>query len=216
MKKLLVMILSLVFILGMSTDVKAEGEQSIEDMLAPYQAAVDKLNDEMGSNIYIPEKNKEKVYENIKDKTPEEVALMLKEEYTDYVADEAIKSQPETDEYITDGIHSETKKDTEIIISPYYVRETLMQTVPIVYNSELYLSSTIYSLTDTDYIYERINDYGTRWLHDYTGYHFAVDTRSYSLSADKKSCTVYLTGHPEDAQGFALGLYLSTNHTFTA
>lgn len=219
MKKLFVMFLSLALILGFSIPAHAEEVKTIDELLIPYQVVVDKVNVELGSNIYIPEENREKVYNNIKGKTPDEVYLMLVEEYKASAIIGTSIPQIESTDYIEDSIYpNDNNKISQIesIITPYYIREDTIQTVLIGYSSEMYLASTIFSTTGTSYIYESINSYGTRWPTAFTGYHFAVDSSSYSLSSNNKSCTVSLAGHPKDANGFAQALRLTTSHTFAA
>lgn len=218
MKKLFVMFLSMALILGFSMPAHAEETLTINELLAPYQAAVDKVNEELGISIYIPEKNKEKVYNNIKDKTPEEITSMLIKEYKESSTGSSSITQFKDDNYIKDSAYSENNTEigeSESIITPRYIREDITQTVPIGYSSEMYLDSTVFSATGDSYVYESINDYGSQWPSSFTGYHFAVDSGSASLSSNKKSCTVSLVGHPEDPNGFALTLRLTTSHTFT-
>lgn len=81
MKKIASIALPILLIAGLSTTAFAAKEATIDDLLAPYQSVIDKVNAELGSAIYIPDKNKEKVYNNIKDMPPDEVERMLREEY---------------------------------------------------------------------------------------------------------------------------------------
>ena len=159
MKKLFVMFLSLALILGFSIPAHAEEAKTIDELLTPYQVVVDKVNVELGSTIYIPEENREKVYNNIKDKTPDEVYLMLVEEYKASAISGTSIPQIESTDYIEDSVYPDDNNkisQIESIITPYYIREDTIQTVPIGYSSEMYLASTIFSTTGTSYIYESI------------------------------------------------------------
>lgn len=80
MKKIVGTILSIIFVLGLSVSA-ATTEENIDELLAPYKVVIDKVNTELGSAFYIPDKNKEKVYNNIKNMTPDEVEAMLREDY---------------------------------------------------------------------------------------------------------------------------------------
>ncbi|QIB27201.1 hypothetical protein [Caloranaerobacter azorensis] len=54
MKRILSIALTLVLMLGLSIRIYAEKAKNIDELLAPYQEVVDKLNAELGSTIYIP------------------------------------------------------------------------------------------------------------------------------------------------------------------
>ena len=55
-------------------------KEDLDKLLHPYQVVLDRINDEYGYGLYIPEAEKESVYEAYKDMTPEEFeAEILKE-----------------------------------------------------------------------------------------------------------------------------------------
>ncbi len=215
MKRIVNIILSFVLILGLCIPAYAEETKTIDELLAPYQNAIDKVNGELGSNIYIPDKNKEKFYNNVKHMSPSEVENLLRNEYKDITSGKPFITQSEPNSYTKSYAmkNGQKKHDT----SPMHVRQDIMQTAPISYNSQMFLNSTVFSATGASgtYIYETINSYGSSWPSDYTGYHFEVDSGSYSLSSNKKNCTVTLRGHPEDAYGSALTLSLTEKVTFS-
>jgi hypothetical protein len=229
------------------TDAKLE-ETTLDELLAPYQAVIDKLNEELGSSISIPKKNRVKVYQNIKDKTPKEVEEMLRKEYQDYIADDSPNSGEideedddliedaapmssdsgeiyNNDDMIEDAVHMQhqdirnlKKANVSEVKSPNAIREKYKQTTPIGHNSEMYLKSTVFTVLGEagSYTYEKIHEYGSQWPSTYKGYHFEVDSGSYKLSSNKKNCTVTLTGHPQDANGFVQLLHLKATNTFNA
>lgn len=216
MKRILSIALTLVLMLGLAIAAYAEKAKNIDELLAPYQEVVDKLNAELGSTIYIPVANKEKVYNNVKDMSPSEVEILLREEYKAYVAGNLSTVQSGSGNYTRDYAMESSEKESVII--PLYIREEITQTAPISYNSEMFLDSTVFSGTGElgTYTYESIRSYGSQWPSDYTGFHFEVDSGSHSLSSDRKKCTVTLKGHPENAYGFALLEVLTETVTFSA
>lgn len=216
MKRILSIALTFILMFGLTIPVYAEKAKNIDELLAPYQEVVNKINTELGSTIYIPDVNKEKVYNNVKDMSPAEVETFLRNEYKAYVTGESSTTKPGTGNYTRDNVMDSSVN--EQVITPLYVREEITQTAPISYNSEMFLDSTVFSATGAigTYTYESITGYGSQWPSDYTGYHFDVDSGSYSLSSDRKKCTVTLKGHPEDANGFALLVVLTETVTFSA
>lgn len=109
MKRIASAILSVVLIFGLCTTASATKAKTIDELLAPYQAVIDKLNAELGLTMYIPDKNKEKVYNNIKDMSTDEFEAMLRDEYkttdpsyriqsdsSNYTKDSAVDASPNT------------------------------------------------------------------------------------------------------------------------
>lgn len=219
MKRIVTIALSFMLMLGLCipTYASAEKAKTIDELLAPYRAVIDKLNAELGSTMYIPDKNKERVYNNIKDMSLDEFETMLRNDYKTQSADKSSTTKSESSEsgdYSRDSI--KVKNDSDITIKS--VREEITQTASISYNSEMYLTSTVFSATGASgtYTYSSISEYGSQWPSSYTGYHFAVDEGSYSLSSDRKKCTVTLKGHPENSSGIALTVALTAKNTFSA
>ncbi|HAZ36990.1 MAG TPA: hypothetical protein DEF85_05070 [Clostridiaceae bacterium] len=82
MKRIITIAISFVLMLGLCLlPAHAQSEKNIDDLLAPYQAVIDKINSDLGSSIYIPDKNKGMVYNNIKNKTLAEFEATLRDEY---------------------------------------------------------------------------------------------------------------------------------------
>jgi len=65
--KNVIIILVIALMLGLCVCASAQAEKNIDELLAPYQAVLDKLNAEPGADSYIPYENREMVY-NIKGK----------------------------------------------------------------------------------------------------------------------------------------------------
>lgn len=91
----------------------AEKTPTIDDLLAPYQAVLNKVNGELGSNIYIPAKSKENVYNKIKNMTPSEFESQMRTEYLD-----SLKSRTPK-ETSSNGLPQVPKSDSEISSGPY-------------------------------------------------------------------------------------------------
>ncbi|WP_427338436.1 hypothetical protein [Caloranaerobacter sp. DY30410] len=81
MGKIASMILSVLLILGLIVSMFSTKVETIDELLAPYKMAIDRINAELMSSTYILDKNKEKVFNNIKDMSPNEIKKLLHEEY---------------------------------------------------------------------------------------------------------------------------------------
>lgn len=80
MTKRIFLILGLILVFGLGGSSLQRGRE-IDKLIAPYEAVMDKVNQELGLAIYIPEENREEVYESIKNMTPEAFESMLYEDY---------------------------------------------------------------------------------------------------------------------------------------
>lgn len=151
--------------------------------------------------------------------TPEELEKLLREQHIEFLNNGSPKTKVEPIKSIEDMPNNNNAKvnEPEFVIKPDYVRKDITPTSPIGYNSEMFLDSTIFSGTGATnaYVYESINDYGSRWPPGYTGYHFEVDSKWYSLSSDSKSCTFKLIGHPQNSGGYSKLVQLTATDTFT-
>lgn len=216
MKWIFFLVLMFMLILVLITPIYAGKTANIDELLLPYQEVIDKINAELGSTIYIPDVNKEKVYNNIKDMSPEEVEILLRNEYNACASGESITNISKNGDYIRD--YAMKNDANETVITSNYFKEEITQEAPISYNSEMFLDSIVISVTGKPgtFSYQSIRGYGSQWPSDYTGYHYEVDSGLHSLSDDRKKCTVSLKGHPEDANGFALLVTLTETVTFSA
>ncbi|MDQ7093423.1 hypothetical protein REC12_07460 [Desulfosporosinus sp. PR] len=102
MRKLVWMILFISLLLVACTPDTIKKAATIDERLAPYQAAIDKINAELGSTIHIPDGNKETVYNNIKNMTPAQFEAMLRDEYKAIGAGQS--SITESDDYTRDCV----------------------------------------------------------------------------------------------------------------
>lgn len=204
MKKFISFVLSLTLLLGLYIPAYATTTNTA-DKLAPYQAVIDKVNSDLGSSTYIPTGTEDEVYDKIKGKSLDEFETELRKEY------KAFLYQSSKD---ATGI---IQKGTDIL--PFSIRENITQTYPILYDSNVVLNSKVFSGTGASgsYTYESIINFGTSWPGN-TGYHFKMDPGQsfYSLSSNRKNCTVSLTGIPVDPNGLALAIVIRANHTFNA
>ncbi len=65
---------------GVAPFAKDEEIHLIYVLLLPYQAVIDKLNDELGTRLMITDSGKYDVYKNSRSKTPEEVESLLRKQ----------------------------------------------------------------------------------------------------------------------------------------
>lgn len=216
MKKILSVFLSFSLILLLSGPVYAAKAETADELLIPYQKVINQVNIEIGSNYLIPDNTKEEVYDNIKRMSPDEFGKLLKNEYKTYATSLSLNDQSENDNHAEENVLSKNQSNLSII--PNYVSQNITQTHSIQYNSKMYLKSTVFSAKGTagTYIYSSINSYGSQWSSSNKGYHFSVISGSYSLSSDKKKCTVHLNGMPKDPNGIALAVELKAAYTFSA
>ncbi|NLU51531.1 MAG: hypothetical protein GXX10_01525 [Clostridiaceae bacterium] len=109
-----IMILIIALMLGLCASASTQTVKSIDELLAPYQAVIDKLNAELGATFHIPYENREKVYNNIKHKTPDEFEALLRQEYDEFLryqqkdltSDPSGKTQPYSDKDADSYIYS--------------------------------------------------------------------------------------------------------------
>lgn len=79
MKKI-VSIALLMMMPGVSITASAAQTSSIDTSLAPYQSVITKVNADLGSSYFIPPQSKKQVYHNIKNMTPAEFEILLRQE----------------------------------------------------------------------------------------------------------------------------------------
>jgi len=85
MRRIIGLVLGFVLILGLCISVFALRTKTIDELLVPYQVAIDKVNADISSNFFIPDNSKEQAYNNIKDKSPAEFEALLRQEYKTFV-----------------------------------------------------------------------------------------------------------------------------------
>jgi hypothetical protein len=105
MKKLVSVLISAALCFGLCIPSSAAQASNLDDLLAPYQAAIKQVNAETGSSFFIPTGNKQQVYNSIKNKTPAEFASMLEDEYKNYSVNTSTSSQTQTGYKIYDTIN---------------------------------------------------------------------------------------------------------------
>lgn len=149
MKKISFLGLLLIVMFSFCIPSFAHSESNIDIQLESYQKIIDKLNSELGSKMYIREDNKIQVYKSFKNKTPEEIESLLREEY--------IQNEQ--------NIKSSERKSSDYMRSPAIVNELpstrsvsedITQTCSISYNSEAYLDSTIFSLDQPELMFMKV------------------------------------------------------------
>lgn len=205
-KVFFVTVLVLVFSFGPITSSYASEIKTLDKSVDPYQEVMDKLTDEFGVSFYVSPEKKEYFYDSVKDMNAKEFEEMLRSQYQEFMDNS------------NTNIDTTTNIQQASSIVPFSMREQITQTTSLSYSSSMFLKSTVFSATGSQgtFKYESINSYGTDWPPDYTGYHWQVDSKSYSLSSDAKSCKVTLRGHPENAKGVSLAFSLTATNTFYA
>ena len=104
MKRIVWIALFILLILGVSIPNTIGKVATIDKQLAPYQAVINKVNAELGSTIYIPDKNKVTVYNNIKNMTPDEFETKIRNEYLTTGSGQSLNIQCNEGDYIQDSI----------------------------------------------------------------------------------------------------------------
>lgn len=95
MKMIKYSVLSFVLILSLGISGCASREEpGIDALLAPYQEVLDRLNEENGWTLAIPEEAREKVYDAYKDCTPEEFGEQVQREYLEALEDLGNAGEP--------------------------------------------------------------------------------------------------------------------------
>ncbi len=177
--------------------------------LQQLSSVVAKVNADLGSTITIPEEEENNVYLYYKDYSLEEFEEEIRTEYEDFLTSSFTdkKASENTDNFAK--ANSASMKSTG--------SENIVQEKALRYNSTLRLKSKIYGLGSPPvYRYRSITSVSTLWPSSYTGYHYHLTSSSYSISTDKKKCTVQITGVPKNAAGLTLTTILHDTVVFSA
>lgn len=216
MKKILSLLVAVTLLFCFSPSVFAANAESentpVSDLLLPYVEVIEEVNQETGSQIYIPTGKEEDVYNYYKDYSLEEFKQSLLNDINNYNT-----SLSSSQDMTVVDIGYSTGELSRNEVQPRAMVEDVVQVAPISHNTSVYLYATVFGGGNPiTYKYKSINKIEVRWPADYTGFHFGVSTCSYSVSSDRKTCTVTLTGSPVNAAGLAQTVLLTTTVTFTA
>ncbi len=191
MKKVLSITLSIILVCLSTTSVWASSD--IDALLAPYLEVIEKVNQEVGSSIYVPEEEKEGVYNYYKDMSLEEFEQTIKNEYL-------LSSNYNN--------YSEVLSVETIVVDNSKTRsitENIVQTKNISHNSYVRLYSTVIgSGNPIKYKYKTLNTLETGPQNGNTGYFFVFDEFTVTLNSTKTSCTVYMEGVLKNSAGLTL------------
>ena len=166
--------------------VELEGS-TIDDRISEYQTVLDKLNDELGSALMIPEEAKETVYNAYKDYTLEEFESETRQKYLD-----AISSL----EQCVSESHPRGNS-----VARYELFDST-QTAYLGNESTLCLDSTIRATGyPTVYTYESINRVYMRYTPGYTGYVVKMGPVTVTVSTNHQMCTISGSYTLMDANG---------------
>ncbi|MBO4462492.1 MAG: hypothetical protein J5749_06375 [Lachnospiraceae bacterium] len=171
-------------------------EKKIDDLLKPYVEVIERVNKATDREIYIPEYNKEKVYNYYKMYTLEEFEKELLE---------SIENENERTKRLDDSkmCFEYFPAETAVINNDSrHITEDIMQATELPYDSWLYLYSTVFCGGNPPrYSYQSINGISVAWNASNTGFHFGLRSWAYELSNNGKRCTVTVTGSPVNPAG---------------
>ena len=230
MKKLKLVLLSMLCAFAfMGTAAASTTEQisSIDSLLQPYQDVIDRLNAEFGVDVYIPDDNKEEVYNNLKGQTLVEFEEKLRRELSFEVChiDEAsniIIDDQVFREYAEDYITilpADIGHENEIRATPLgqmrAERDDCTQTWWSDGISYIRLSSTVWSQTGAagSFIYSSINNVTSGWIPGSGQFFWAysVSLANCSLNSSSTICTVSGTRAKRNDDG----LYLTVASSYS-
>ncbi len=185
-------------------------DDKIDTFLIPYLQTIDSVNEETGSMYTLPSSNKVQAYTFLQNYSPEEFEVYLKDTYRDFS-----QSYSAND---TNYICTNNSFSGKLLRTVYY--EDYGQSLCIEkYNTTVRLFTRLQgSGSPTRYKYLRVNRVTTSYPSGYTGLHFEPqgNTISAHISDDGKSCTVTMSGYPQDASGVCLTILLNYTLTFYA
>ena len=228
-KKIAIIILISIFILipgtaAVRAQEKASQQQycdleNIDITLSPYRNIINEVNSQIGSTMFIPEYNKERVYNYYKNYSLEEFKESITRDYnlTQEHAQATNTFIPEN--IVIDKIFPVNEKPDSFKgeIAPLSVVENATQVRPISYNSYLYLDSTIFGGGNPfTYRYQTINRIYSGYPSGYKGFHFDVRGKNYYLNNDRTRCTVNIWGAPVNEAGIELLVQLREVVTYIA
>lgn len=216
MKKILSLLVAVTLLFCFSPSVFAANAESentpISALLLPYIEVIEEVNEETGSRIFIPDGKEEDVYNYYKDYSLEEFKQSLLNDINNY--NTTLSSSQDMTVVNTGYSSNELSVNSA---QPRAMVEDVVQVAPIPYDSYVYLCSTVIGGGNPiTYKYKTIIDVYVDWPDENTGFHFAVSSGSYSVSSDRKTCTVTLTGSPMNAAGLVLSVVKTCTVTFTA
>lgn len=213
--------------------------------LAPYQQVIDKLNQEYGACISIPDNTTlinsgfkvEEVYENLTSVSVEEFEINLRKDYEEYINGGDTNTQDSTYSEtvfceIDNSPKDNNKTEYELLLlnsnkpenfdsKTLYQRVDQMETI-YVNNSEigrLGISVDVMAPTPTPSNYRYSTFYGWLYNKNPNKVHFRItDTSrcSYSYSSDSKSCTATFYGAHYTPEGVILAGAKTYTLTFYA
>ena len=190
---------------------------TIDALLAPYIAVLDKVNAQTGAKLCIPDERKEDVYRYYKDYTLEEFEKSLID---------GLNNTGDGNAFDVSG--SMGRLSIEIPVScdpnvnqgaePNSVTENIEQKSYISYDSRLHVYSTVVgSGSPLTYRYKRINKIDVTWsTSNPNSFHFHMTSCSYSFSNNNKTCTVTVNGSPANAGGIVNSTQITLTRIFNA
>lgn len=216
MKKILSLLVAVTLLFCFSPSVFAANAESentpVSALLLPYIEVIEEVNEETGSQIYIPDGKEEDVYNYYKDYSLAEFKQSLLNDIDNY--NTSLRSSQDMTVVDIDYSSGELARNE---VQPRAMVEDVVQVAPIDYNTSVYLYATVIGGGNPiTYKYQSIDNIAVGWPSDYTGFHFAPSSCSYEVSSDRKTCTVTLTGSPMNAAGLVQTVIKTYTIRFTA
>lgn len=227
--------LVLVFSLGLSTVAFATyTSQTIDDLLAPYQKVIDKINEEFQCAVYIPEGQKSTVYDNLKDTSLADFEADLRsqlENTLNYTSPLPQVKVTENNSVNSERVLSEddlsyglppANTSESLIVTPLAVtrsvREDITQKRYLDAAAYITLYSTVFSASGTagTFSYSNIDKLTYNWDRGSGIFFYYPLSMDYSLDSSKKNCTVELECQKRNDDGLFLTGFWTVTVTFNA
>lgn len=210
---------------------------SIDDLLAPYQAVIDKLNDEYDCSVYIPADQKDTVYNNIKDRSPYEFEADLRNQLINTINSESTSipnvtitqddfTQNDTERVLPEGPSTydlpPAAVSDPLIVTPVIdtrsVRENIVQKYYLDQAAYIKLYSTVFSGSGSagTFTYSNIEKLTSGWDAGSGTFFYVPRSYTYSLDSSKKNCTVVLPCDKRNDDGLFLTGYWTVTVIFNA
>lgn len=191
MKKILscMVFCAMMFLLATPVCASTAANVNLDELLAPYQEVLDKLNKELGTTLAIQNGAEETFYNAYKNYTLEEFENCIKQNYLDAVADLETDTNGTTSEVITAS-------------GARYAVVDFCQSAYLGNQTTLYLDSTLRGYGNPmTYRYDSINRIYWSYPSNYTGFHVELSNVTRTINSGGLSCTISASGSLVNAYG---------------
>lgn len=215
--KMFLVVIEFIALLLMQVFVSSAEENEKVVTIEQVIGVVSEINSEYGACFEIAFGTEDAVLDNIRKEnyTICELKNSLIDAWKEYVSNEsknlnAIPVQKEKKFRITNS-------KNKFSITPYSMTESIEQKCPIEYNSWIFLRSTVFSPSGAlnSFTYRSVKLCGIGYYNS-SSIKVVPKGASYSISSDKKRCTVTAKGVPTTKEGIALTVIKTYKTTFYA